>query len=311
MTRLISLIAALLLTVRFAPAAGSCIAIESDRILASHLAEAIPAFAAVPPETQIAYAPVPGVRRFFHASELERLALRYNVALPKGASRELCIERAVEPLRPQAVMDAMRKSLGAQDAHIEILDLSRFPVPRGEIEFERSALPAAASSDGLAVWRGAVHYAGNHRFAIWARVKVRIPSKRIVAVEDLRSGKPVTAAQVKLQDCEFYPSPKLEQPSLDQVIGRVPRSPIAAGAVVDPALFDAPKEVANGDIVSVEVQSGATKLALEGRAQSSGSRGQIIPIRNLATGKSFSARVVDRGRVLLNASSTAVKDAGK
>lgn len=310
MTRLISLIAALLLTVRFAPAAGSCIAIESDRILASHLAEVIPAFAAVPPETQIAYAPVPGVRRFFHASELERLALRYNAELPKGAARELCIERAVEPLRPQAVMDAMRKSLGAPDARIEIIELSRFPVPRGQIEFERSALPAVASAASAVIWRGVVHYEGGHRFAVWARAKISVPSTRIMALENLPAGKPIAAAQVKLEKCEVYPAARLEPAALDQVIGRIPRAPISSGTPVLVTALDAPKEVENGQVVSVEVQSGAAKLALDGRAQSSGIRGQIIPIRNLATGKSFSARVVDRGRVLLNTASAA-KDATK
>lgn len=297
MTRLARLLIALLLVARFAPAASGCIAIETERIVARDLAQAVPSFSAVPPDTQIGYAPVPGVRRFFHQPELQRLAARYNVVLPPDT--EICIERILEPLRPEVVIEAMRKALGAPEARIDIVEISRFPVPRGEVEFARSSLPPAASTP--VIWRGLVRYAGGRRFAIWARVKVRVPSTRIVAVEDLHPGQPVASGQVRLENCELYPSSKLGPPSLDQVVGRIPRSPIAAGAAVTPDLLDAPKEVERGDVVQVEVQSGAAHLALEGRAQSAGSRGQSIPIRNLATGKSFSARVVDKDRVLLNA----------
>jgi len=308
MTRLARLLTTLLLAARFAPCASGCIAIEGEHILARDLAQLFPAFSAAPPETQIGYAPVPGLRRFFYAPELQRLAARYNLTLPPDA--EACIERVLEPLRPEAVVEAMKKALGAPEARIDVVELSRFPVPRGEIEFARSSLPPAAPTP--VVWRGLVRYAGSRRFVIWARVTVRVPATRIVAVENIAAGRPVAAGQVKLEKCELYPSAKSDQPSLDQVVGHIPRSPIAAGTAVAPDLLDAPKEVESGDIVQVEVQSGAAHLALEGRAQSAGSRGQAIPIRNLATGKSFSARIVDKDRVLLNAAlPRTAKDASK
>jgi flagella basal body P-ring formation protein FlgA len=297
MTRLARLLILLLPAVRFAPGASGCIAIEGERILARDLAQSLPAFSTVPADTQIGYAPVPGVKRFFYTPELQRLAARYHLTLSQDA--EVCIERVLEPLRPEAVVEAMKKALGAPEARIEVVELSRFPVPRGEIEFARSALPPAALTP--VIWRGIIHYAGGRRFAIWARVKIRVPTTQIIAVEAIPSGRPVAAGQIKLEKCELYPSGKSDPPSLDQVIGRIPRNPIAAGAAVTPDLLDAPKEVESGDLVQVEVRSGAARLSLEGRAQSAGSHGQAISIRNLATGKSFSARVVDKDRVLLNA----------
>ncbi len=297
MTRLAWLLTTMLLAARFAPGASGCIAIEGERILARDLAQSVPAFTTVPADTQIGYAPVPGIRRFFYTPELQRLATRYNITLPPDV--EVCIERVLEPLRQEAVVEAMKKALGAPEARIDVVELSRFPVPRGEIEFARSALPPAAPTP--VIWRGLVRYAGGRRFAIWARVKVRVPATEIVAVENLRAGQPVAAGQVKLEKCELYPSSKSEPPSLDQIVGHIPRNPIAAGAAVTPDLLDAPKEVLSGDVVQVEVRSGGARLALEGRAQNAGSHGQAISIRNLATGKSFSARVVDKDRVLLNA----------
>ena len=63
----------------------------------------------------------------------------------------------------------------------------------------------------------------------------------------------------------------------------------------------APKDVERGDTVEVQVRSGAAHLKLEGRAESSGRRGEAIPVRNLITNKSFSARIVDKGQVLVTA----------
>ncbi|MGE5645490.1 MAG: flagella basal body P-ring formation protein FlgA [Acidobacteriota bacterium] len=62
-----------------------------------------------------------------------------------------------------------------------------------------------------------------------------------------------------------------------------------------------PREVERGDLVAVEVSSGAAVLKFEARAESGGSAGQDVTVRNPVTKKCFSARVAAQGRVLLNA----------
>jgi flagella basal body P-ring formation protein FlgA len=289
---------ALALLARAAAATRSgCIAIDGERILARDLAQGAPAFSAVAPDTEVGYAPVPGARRFYRTLELRRLALRYNIAFAPGD--EVCIERAMEPLQPDKVIEAMRKALGTPEARIEIVELSRYPVPRGEIQFARAALPAAAASSVL--WLGFIHYAGDHRFAMWARVKILVRSNRIVARENLPVGRRIEARQVRLEPCETFPSSQPATQALDQVVGQVPRHPITAGTAIAANLLDAPKEVERGDAVEVEVRSGAARLKFEGQAESGGRRGDSIPVRNLTAGKTFSAKIADKDRVVLTA----------
>ncbi len=64
-------------------------------------------------------------------------------------------------------------------------------------------------------------------------------------------------------------------------------------------MLDAPKDVERGDVVQVEVHSGAALLKLEGRAESAGRRGDPIKVHTLANGRSFSARVADKDRVVV------------
>ncbi len=274
--------------------AEGCITVQADRVTAHDLAQSAPAFSSLPAGTDLGYAPVPGARRYYRAAELHRLALHYNLAAePAG---EICIERATEPLAPERVIAAMRQALGNPQARIEIVELSRYPVPHGDIEFSRANLPPAAAN--AALWRGAVRYGSQRRFAIWARVKITVPSTRIVAVQNLPAGRRIEASQVRVEPAETFPS---TQPvlSLDQVLALVPRRSIAAGAVLTQNLLDTQKEVERGDVVAVEVHSGSARLALEGRAQNSGRRGDAIPVRNLVSGKSFSARVAGKDRVVL------------
>lgn len=275
-------------------ARAACIAVAGDRVTARDLAQSAREFSTLPADTDLGYAPVPGARRFYHAPELHRLALRYNLAAE--STSEVCVERAMEPLAPERVIDAMRQALGTPEARIEIVELSRYPVPRGDLEFTRSGLPPGGATAVL--WRGFVRYGSQHRFAIWARVKVTVRSTRIVATQNLPPGRRIEASQVRAEPTETFPSNQ-PAPSLDQVLGRVPRRSITAGALLTQNLLDAPKEVERGEVVAVEVHSGGARLSLEGRAQASGRRGDAIPIRNLATGKSFSARVAGKNRVVL------------
>jgi flagella basal body P-ring formation protein FlgA len=295
---------ALLLAATAAAAASvpSCLHVEGDVILARDLAQALPVFSSLPPDTRIGYAPIPGVRRFFHGSDLHRIAARHHIALPIVSG--ICFERSMETLQPDRVAAAMRQALGQPGARIEILELSRYPVPHGEVQFDRSTLPAAPSLGNAAsplLWRGLIRY-GGHRFAIWARANILVRSAKIVATEDLPAGRAIETHQVRMEEFDAPPSSQPPPPSLDQVVGKLPRRPIAASATVTAFQLEGPKDIERGDLVGVDVRSGAAHLSLEGRALADGRKGDMIPVRNTANGKIFSARVHDKGRVVLIAS---------
>jgi flagella basal body P-ring formation protein FlgA len=122
---------------------------------------------------------------------------------------------------------------------------------------------------------------------------------RIVATENLAAGKPIQAGQVKLAPAEVYPMPRAAALTLDGVIGNNVRVPVAAGAIIAPGMVDAPKEVERGDVVQVEVQSGAALLKLEATADSAGRHGEPIRVHTLVNGRSFSARVAGKDRVIV------------
>ncbi len=193
----------------------------------------------------------------------------------------------------------MRKALPG--ATIEVLDISKQPAPAGEMEFRTSGLRRNAASDE-ATWLGAIRYAPNREFTIWAKVKVAVEAARVVALSDLAPGKPIETAQIKLETRAEFPSQAPLAASLDEALGRYPRALIRAGAEIRRDALEPAKDVRQGDIVEVFVNSGAAHLKFEARAEASGSIGQTISIRNPTSTKRFPAKIEAKGKVSVEAS---------
>ena len=108
---------------------GPCEMINGDQITGADLARALPAFSSVPGDAVIGYSPVPGSRRAFTFPELDGIAKKYGIVAP--ASSKACFEWRVQPLNESAVRAAIRESLQAPEARVEVLagELARFVEP--------------------------------------------------------------------------------------------------------------------------------------------------------------------------------------
>jgi len=278
--------------------AMACVAVDGDRIRARDLASAVPAFAAVPPDTEMGYTPAPGVRRVFHAAELGRLATRLGVE-PGGLS-DVCVERPTAPLATDTLVAALMAAVGNPEAHIEILDWSRFPVPRGQIEFPRAAVLAEGSGPESAVlWKGLVKYGDRGRFSIWVRARIAVPAPQVTARETLPASRPIQSGQLQVATAVLSPFGPQPARTLAEVVGCRPRREVPAGAPVLLNQLETPPEIHSGDPVTVRVTSGRARLVLDGVAGADGRRGDLIPVRNPTNGKTFPARVEGAGQVAI------------
>lgn len=276
-----------------AHAAGACLPLSGELVLARDVARAVPAFAAVAPELVLGSVPAAGVRRVYDAAELGRLARRYGVALDPGV--ETCFVRPVETLTRARVTEALRLALPA--AALEVVAFSRQPIPRGALRFPAAGMQADAPSNAPLLWRGVVCASGQDDFPVWAKVRVRISGMRVTAAEALAPGHPIGRAQLREEPYEGPPG----FPGLSEIVGRAPRLPIPAGAVIERRWLDEPADVFRGDRVSVEIRCGRARVMLAGEAQSGGKRGETVAVRNPANGKLLHAVVAGRGRVILAA----------
>lgn len=279
---------------------GACAPVDHDPITARDLAAFLPVFARLAPDTPIAPAPGPSIQRVFHPLELITLARNYSLDLT--TTEDVCFEWPMEALDRDRVLEAMRAALPNPKARIALLETSRYPAPRGRLEFHREDLgaPALANAPTPVVWRGNVVYDGTHRFAIWARVEITAPANHLVATELIREGTPVSPNQIRVESGDSFPVFSDVASSLDQVAGRIALRNIAAGSEIHLNQLVQPPDIKRGDAVSVEVLSGSARLAFTGKSESDGRKGETISIRNPRSNRVFQARVDGKDRALVD-----------
>jgi flagella basal body P-ring formation protein FlgA len=268
--------------------AAACIALSGAHITAGDLAKALTAFVPADPAAVLSPAPAPGIARVFHPAELERLLASMSVPATAPLT-DICFERFIAPLSGAAVLEAMRAAL-VTAATIELIEVSHFPAPDGEIVFPRGSLGLSGSSNG-ALWRGFVRYDDGRKFQIWARVKIRMPVTRMIAVETLQQGQPIRSAQVKLETVDDAPNRYATPQTLENVEGFIPRRTISADSPVRADSIDPPMEIVKGDRVTVRVHSGLAELTFNVEATTSGRRGEGISLKNPGSGRTFRARI--------------------
>lgn len=296
------ILAALILAIHPAPA---CVQVSGESILVRDLAGAVPALAALPPDEVLGYTPAPGARRLVSRRELARLAERHGLRLEPGPG--LCVERAARLLSREELEAALRAALkeaapeGMPEARLELLEFSRYPVPEGELEFKRAGLPAPPRVGIPVIWRGRVRYGGSRSVPVWARVRLAVAGLGVIAIENLRSGRPIEAHQVRVGPLEWFPFSEAPAREAAQVIGRAPRHAIPAGKPVLAGALMPAHQVERGETVTVEVSSGAARLSLQARAESGGSAGDSLVLRNPSSGRTFAGRVEEGGKVVVDA----------
>jgi flagella basal body P-ring formation protein FlgA len=279
---------------------GPCEMVSSDRILGEDLAKAVPAFRGkIPGDAVIGYSPSPGAQRFVGSAELLRIGSPYGVEV--SADTHACFEWRLQSLTPDVVRAAIRESLQAPDARIDVLAVSRDQAPAGKLTFPLSGLAASTLSgpDTPVTWRGQVQYGGSRQFSVWARVKISATMTRVVATDAILPGQTVTPDLVRLETYDDFPLRNDIARNLDEVIGRTPRRPLRAGLPVFRADLIEPFQVQRGDTVYVTAIAGAAQLHLPAVAETPGRQGDTITLRNPNSGKMFHARIEGKDRALV------------
>jgi flagella basal body P-ring formation protein FlgA len=215
---------------------------------------------------------------------------------------------ATHPLDRETVLRAMRKTLDARperaDANIEIVDLSHFPVPDGDIEFDWKGLTPPASGQGPARWRGFVRHDVDHTYSIWAVVRLTALCNRILAVQAIRPGDPITASQLQEEPYEGFPSEGCNG-SVSNVIGKVATRTIQANTPITGVMLALPASVLKGEQAVAQYRDDQVSLTLPVIVERNGRIGDVIPVSNPVSHKILLAQVVGQGKVVIEGASRA------
>ena len=274
---------------------AACHTISADRIYARDVAAVVPAFAALPSDLDVGFAPAPGQTRIFHSTDLRRLAEAHQI--PGEFRTDVCFTWQMAVPTREAILAAIGKTLAGRNAQVELVDQSLASAPAGEIIFPLTGLSGV--SDEAVTWHGYVRYAGEKHYAIWARVRVRVKEHHVLATEPLKPDVAINPGELRL---ESYEGPLLRDKvltDLASVVGMIPRRPLPPGVALTENDLDKPRDVERGDTVQVIAEEGHAHIEAQGIAEDGGRRGAVVSVRNATSGKKFRATVEDKDKVLV------------
>jgi flagella basal body P-ring formation protein FlgA len=279
----------LLFSVLAASAIGGCLPVKGGRILGRDLALADARFSVLPATLAVGFAPAPGTTRIFSTADLQHIARANGIHTADFGS--ICFELPMHRFSEADAVGAMRRTLPA-DASLKIAELAPVDVPAGSAEFPIEGMePPPPSSHGVQLWRGYIKYAETRRMSVWARVEVTIKVTAVVADHDLPQGVTISAASLRVESRTAPLDRTVPATRIEEVAGHMPKRSLQAGSFVPlNALTDAPT-VRKGDSVPVIIESGMARVRFEAIAENAARDGEIVELRNPATGKTFKARL--------------------
>ncbi|MBN9661691.1 MAG: flagellar basal body P-ring formation protein FlgA [Acidobacteria bacterium] len=285
---------------------ADCIQVDRLQVHASDLAAVLPAFGSLPAGTVLGYTPAPGLRRFWTLHQLNTILERHGLPVLAATNQPdatICVERPARTYSAQEVEKALRTAL-PQDAHLELIDYCRLPMPSGDLRFELKSLsshPGSADTAPL-LWRGGVQYDARRSAPFWAHVRVSVPQEGFYAAKDLTAGHVITPADI-VHDIRLV-SPLSPKPVVTEsvLIGFECRRAIRAGTPMQAELLTRPRAVSQGDSVQVIVESGSAQVEFEGRALAAGRQGDSILVENTQNGKRLKALVKAPGQAIVQVS---------
>ncbi|MGE5708549.1 MAG: flagellar basal body P-ring formation chaperone FlgA [Bacteroidota bacterium] len=132
---------------------------------------------------------------------------------------------------------------------------------------------------------------------IYPRIDVRVYGNALVASKTIKRGAEITAENAEVRRMSLKDLPRQPLTSLDGVLRSHANRDIPAGMALTNGLIDLPSVVKSGSMVSVQIVSGDLTVIGSGVALSDGQIGQLIKVKNPASKREFSGRVLGEGLV--------------
>jgi len=285
--------------------------LDRDRLTAADLARRMPQWRQLPPDTEILYAPLPGLNRELARGELERLAARHGLDPGPGdvwpsrlrLVRRLRVLEAREAEAAVATAVALQHRVSPEDVSVELSRWIPIRIPTGEIAM-RAQAPFPRGPDPVPValtWTTRDRRSGT----LWLRARIQVRGLYAVAARRIAAGEPLRSPDVRFEEGALGGPPGLWRLSAAELEGAVLRRSLEQGERISRLLVIQRPAVERGALVELRLARGPIELRAPGRAERAARLGEILTFRNLQSGRSVTARLVAPGRAEVESASIA------
>jgi hypothetical protein len=285
---------ALFLTLISMASARPCVMVPAATVTAKDLAGVVPELADAPPQEVLFHAPAIGLVRHLTGSDLQRLARRsVRVAAP------ICVERESMRLEPDQVRSAILRSIPGSPTVLEIIEISRYPVPLGQIEFLLSGLiqPPTAKVEDVLLWNGRVVPATGGTVRVWVRLRVAIEAEVPRTREALSRRHVLTASDIEIRKEAGRVKDVAEAVSVDDLVGCVVTRQLGSGELLTRSSVRCLPKGTRVEDTEARVRTGNVVLKVKGSLAKSPGEGAKFRFQGRGMKKAVPARRNEKGIV--------------
>ncbi len=173
-----------------------------------------------------------------------------------------------------------------------IRPLTSINLPNGVIDLKIFLPTSTVSYTGVTPIKARISVGGKFYREINFGANVKVFDSVMVANHDLRIEIPVTESDFRIEEVAVDGRTEYTKDAAE-IKGLVPHRFIRAGSPVSINYFQQPVVINNGNIVKIVVKLKGITASAKGIAMNRGRIGEIIKVRNEASQKILSARIVD------------------
>lgn len=207
-------------------------------------------------------------------------------------------EKPGQVVSQQQVEETLRRYIlktGVWEAEqIEVRALSYKPVPvrPGKLAL-RVAKPAKGITPGVQSFLLTADVEGKEESQIWVRTEIKVHDNVVVSARPLARRQVIGSEDVRLDWREINSSSPRPLTKIEDAIGKQVSRPTNANEVLTSSLAELPQVVRHGGAVVLIYETERLRVEAAGEALQAGKVGDVIRVKNPASGKLLQGVVID------------------
>jgi flagella basal body P-ring formation protein FlgA len=210
-----------------------------------------------------------------------------------------------QQLGKESVEPAIRRHLlqygpwKAENFELRLLSFQAPALPAGALSL-RVLQPTTVASPGIQNFYLVAAVGGKDEVRFWVKAEIRAFERVVVASAPLDRQELIGANDVRLERRELVSRANRPFTRLEDVIGKQPVRSIEANEILTSTTIERPTLMKRGSAITLVFDSGALRVETAGVAEESGKSGEMIQVKNPASGKILRGVVLDGRNVRLN-----------
>jgi flagella basal body P-ring formation protein FlgA len=223
-------------------------------------------------------------------------AMLLAIAAPVSGAVVLTLERVGTALQRHAVEHGPWK---AENVEVRVLHFQPVSLPAGAVNL-RVLRPVNGFSPGQQSFLVAAESGGKEHARLWVKADVRVFEEVVVSSQPLASQEIVKRNDVRLERRDTSGLQARRFYRIDEVVGQQVTRAIPVNETLTQKRLERPTVMRRGSAVVLVYETSGLRVETQGIAEENGRTGELIQVKNPASGKLLRGMVLDGRLVRIN-----------